>query len=73
MLRVSINISQKNINKRECRSYELEVKYTKKIKKNNGKIFLDYWGSSNFNVMPLYLKQSIFNNVKKKKNRVKNQ
>lgn len=65
---ILISVS-KNISKRECRAYDLQVEY---IKKFTGKHFLDFLRPSNFNAMPLYLKQCIFNNANKISNYIVN-
>lgn len=52
---------QKN-NRRENRSYDMQVNYTNK---SIGKKFVDYLGLTNFNSLPLYLKKYISSNVNK--------
>jgi len=52
---------QKN-NRREKRSYDMQVNYTNK---SFGKKFVDYLGPTNLNSLLLYLKKFISSNVNK--------
>jgi len=58
---ITCKITNKQVNKRENRAYDMHVSYTKNNIENK---FVDYLGPINVNSMPLYLKKSILNNVK---------